>query len=168
MMKASTILLSLLVWARVIPNVFAANSDGVSATGIQGYNVVSYHNAKHPLRGNGHFLSVHDGSTFLFSTAGNKAEFDSNPAKYAPAFEGYCAFGVSVGKKFVGDPEVWRIVDGKLYLNLDTAIQSEWLKDVPDALRPQTEPGRKSKTRQPRSCRFTHLCGLSLDTLIQR
>ena len=145
MMKASTILLSLLDWASVIPNVFAANSDGVSATGIQDYNVVSYHNAKHPLRGNGHFLSVHDGLTFLFSTAENKAEFDSNPAKYAPAFGGYCAFGVSVGKQFVGDPEVWRIVDGKLYLNLDTAIQSEWLKDVPGRIKTANGTWQKIK-----------------------
>jgi len=45
------------------------------------------------------------------------------PEKYAPAFGGYCVFGVSVGKKFVGDPEVWRLVDGKLFLNLDVNIQ---------------------------------------------
>ncbi len=130
-MKTSSILLSLLIWASILPNGFAASSDAASATGVQGYDLVSYHNAKRPARGNGHFVSVHDGSTYLFSTAENKAEFDRDPAKYAPAFGGYCAFGVSVGKKFVGDPEVWRIVDGKLYLNLDTSIQTEWLKDVP-------------------------------------
>jgi hypothetical protein len=47
----------------------------------------------------------------------------TNPEKYVPAYGGYCAFGISVGKKFIGDPEVWRIVDGRLYLNLDTGIQ---------------------------------------------
>lgn len=31
---------------------------------------------------------------------------------------------------FAADPEVWRIVDGKLYLNLDTTIQDLWLADT--------------------------------------
>ncbi len=63
----------------------------------------------------------------------------SAPEKYAPAFGGYCAFGVSVGKKFVGDPEVWRLVDGKLCLNLDVNIQGEWLKDVPGRIKTANE-----------------------------
>jgi hypothetical protein len=36
-----------------------------------------------------------------------------------------------VGKKFVADPEVWKIVEGTLYLNLDKAIQSKWNEDIP-------------------------------------
>ena len=36
-----------------------------------------------------------------------------------------------MGKKFVADPEVWRIVEGKLYLNLDKGIQQKWEKDIP-------------------------------------
>lgn len=148
-MKTSTILLSILIWASIIPNGFAASNHAASATGVQGYDLVSYHNAKRPVRGNGHFLSVHDGSTYLFSTAENKAELDSDPAKYAPAFGGYCAFGVSVGKKFVGDPEVWRIVDGEFFLNLDTTIQSEWLKDVPGRIK--TANGNWQKIKNTRA-----------------
>ena len=44
-------------------------------------------------------------------------------------YGGYCAYGVALGKKFWGDPEVWEIVDGTLYLNLDKSIQQEWDKD---------------------------------------
>ena len=76
-------------------------------------------------------MTLHDGATYLFTNEANKKAFDDNPGKYLPAYGGYCAFGASVGKKFVGDPEVWRIVDGALYLNLDARIQEEWLKDVP-------------------------------------
>lgn len=39
--------------------------------------------------------------------------------------------GLAVGKKFVVDPEAWKIVKGTLYLNLDRGIQKKWLKDVP-------------------------------------
>jgi len=57
--------------------------------------------------------------------------FEANPEKYIPAYGGYCAYGVAVGNKFIADPELWMIEDGKLYLNLDTDIQKKWLKDIP-------------------------------------
>ncbi|MEZ4290158.1 MAG: YHS domain-containing (seleno)protein [Myxococcota bacterium] len=59
----------------------------------------------------------------------------SEPARYLPAYGGCCAYGVSVGKKFVGDPDVWKIVDGRLYTDLDPEIQKTWLGDVPGYIR---------------------------------
>src|SRR5262249_6093744 len=44
-------------------------------------------------------------------------------------------FAVTGGKKFATDPEAWKIVDGKLYLNLDKDVQAEWGKDVPGNIR---------------------------------
>lgn len=102
-----------------------------STPAVSGYDVVSYQVSKRPVRGNGHFVAEHDGVTYIFSSQQNLDLFQRDPERYVPAYGGYCAFGVSVGKKFVGDPEVWRVVDGRLYLNLDASIQDEWLKDVP-------------------------------------
>ena len=133
-MKMKSILSALLIWAG-LTTAAVAGSNEHSTMAVNGYDLVSYHIAKRPVRGNGHFVSVHQGVTYLFSSEGNKDTFDRNPAKYVPAYGGYCAFGVSVGKKFVGDPEVWRIVDGKLYLNLDENIQDMWLKDVPGRIK---------------------------------
>ena len=129
-MKTKVILLAVLGWAGLVASA-SADTVAVSTTGVEGYDLVSYQNSKRPLRGNGHFLTVHEGVTYLFVNEANKAEFDRNPERYLPTYGGYCAFGVSVGKKFVGDPEVWRIVNGRLYLNLDENIQDQWLKDVP-------------------------------------
>jgi len=100
-----------------------------STVGVAGYDLVSYQTSPKPLRGNGHNVSVHDGVTYLFASAENRTTFEADPAKYLPAYGGYCAFGVSVGKKFHGDPEVWRVVDNRLYLNLDAKIQGLWLDD---------------------------------------
>jgi hypothetical protein len=81
--------------------------------------------------------------------------FQKNSQRYVPVYGGYCAFGVSKGKKFIGDPEVWRIVDNRLYFNLDARIQDDWLKDIPgyiataELLRP-TLTGRRSRTKIPR------------------
>jgi YHS domain-containing protein len=101
-----------------------------STPAVWGYDVVSYHVNKRPVRGSGHFTVEHDGATYLFASKQNKDTFSANPEKYVPAYNGYCAFGVALGKKFVGDPEVWRIVDDVLYLNLDANIQDRWLADV--------------------------------------
>ncbi len=117
-----------------------------STPAVQGYDVVSYQASKRPLRGNGHFVATHKGATYQFSSQANLDAFESNPDRYVPAYNGYCAFGVSVGKKFIGDPEVWRVVDGRLYLNLDTGIQTEWLKDVPGRIK--TADGKWSKIRR--------------------
>ncbi len=102
-----------------------------SLPAVQGYDVVSYQTLKRPIRGTGHFTAEHNGATYLFSSEANLNTFKADPEKYAPAYNGYCAFGVSVGKKFIADPEVWRVVDGRLYLNLDANIQDAWLEDVP-------------------------------------
>jgi len=101
-----------------------------STVGVGGYDLVSYQTNQKPLRGNGHNVSVHDGVTYLFASAENRTTFEADPSKYLPAYGGYCAFAVSVGKKFFGDPEVWRVVDDRLYLNLDTKIQDLWLEDT--------------------------------------
>ena len=105
--------------------------DGNSLPAVQGYDVVSYQTAKRPVRGSGHFSADYQGATYIFANQENLQTFKADPQRYAPAYGGYCAFGVSVGKKFIGDPEVWRVVDNRLYLNLDANIQDEWFKDVP-------------------------------------
>ena len=101
-----------------------------SLLAVQGYDVVSYQTGKRPVRGTGHFVAVHDGATYQFASKANLDAFNADPERYVPAYNGFCAFGVSVGKKFIGDPEIYRVVDGRLYLNLDATIQDDWLKDV--------------------------------------
>ena len=81
--------------------------------------------------------------------------FKANPAKYVPAYGGYCAFGVSVGAKFDGDPRYWKIVDGKLYLNLNEKIQKMWLKDVPGNINKAEKSWTKIKHKDPATARLT-------------
>lgn len=104
----------------------------VNTVAVQGYDLVSYHQGDGvPVKGNGNNVAYSHGATYLFANADNKKAFEASPAKYLPAYGGYCAFGVTKGKKFVGDPLVYRLVDGKLYLNLAPEVQKIWVKDVP-------------------------------------
>jgi len=102
-----------------------------STPGLSGYDPVAYFTDGKPVRGSGYHVAVQDGVTYAFANADHKKLFIANPNKYLPVYGGYCAYGVAVGKKFVADPEVWKVVDGTLYLNLDKGIQDKWQKDIP-------------------------------------
>lgn len=149
-MKLGKSILALAALISLSANVMA-NEFTNSVPAVQGYDVVSYQTGKRPVRGNGHFTAVHNGATYLFSSSANQKLFEQSPEKYVPAYGGYCAFGVSVGKKFIADPEVWRIVDGRLYLNLDTAIQADWLKDVPGRIATADRNWKEIKDKNPAS-----------------
>lgn len=122
-----------------------------NTVGVNGYDLVTYHTQKRPLRGNGNYVTVHDGVTYLFSSEANQKEFQKNPQKYLPAYGGWCAFGVSVGKKFSADPEVWEIVDGRLYMNLDPGIYQMWKKDVSGNIKKANTNWPKIKDKSPAS-----------------
>lgn len=129
---ASKFLVSIIVLLASMASASAFAQDFSHSTpGISGYDPVAYFTNGKPIRGSGFHVTVLDGVTYAFATAEHQKMFEANPQKYLPAYGGYCAYGVGVGKKFVADPEVWRIVEGKLYLNLDKSIQQKWEKDIP-------------------------------------
>ena len=99
-----------------------------------GHDVVAYFTAGAPTLGSDKFALAHNGAAYRFASQANLDAFKANPAKYEPAYGGFCAYGVALGKKFDGDPRYWKIVDGRLYLNLNGDIQAEWSKDVPGNL----------------------------------
>ncbi len=88
---------------------------GTSAA-VGGYDSVSYFGG-HPVEGNDKFATIYKGATFKFATAQNLATFKANPARFAPQYGGHCAWAAANNYRFAGDPKVWKIVDGKLYLN---------------------------------------------------
>lgn len=120
-----------------------------STPGIGGYDPVAYFTEGKPVRGNGYHVSEFQGVTYAFSNKANQKQFEANPEKYLPAYGGYCAYGVAVGKKFVANPEVWKVLDGKLYLNLDTDIQQTWEKDVSGNVKKADTNWDKIKDKAP-------------------
>ncbi len=102
-----------------------------STVGVQGYDLVTYFGKTGPQKGNGNHVAAYEGVNYLFATDANKKTFQASPAKYLPAYGGWCAIGVTFNKKIISDPLAWKIVDGKLYLNLDSSVQKLWMKDIP-------------------------------------
>jgi YHS domain-containing protein len=107
----------------------AINTDK-NGLALYGYDPVAYQTDSSAIKGSEAFTATHEGATYRFATAANRDAFQANPDKYLPAYGGYCAYGVSRGYKVKIDPEAFRVVEGRLYLNYDKSVQSQWLKDI--------------------------------------
>ena len=108
--------------------VFTGIVDGVA---VGGYDPVAYFREGEAVEGDPSITTTWRGASWRFSSEGNRVAFEKEPEKYAPAYGGYCSWAVAQGKLAKGDPENWDIVEGRLYLNYNEKVQSDWRKDIP-------------------------------------
>ncbi len=107
---------------------------GVDGTNIAvgGYDTVSYFQGDGvPVVGDAKYTVEYNGAEWHFSSQANADTFKTNPEAYAPQFGGHCAWAMSRGALAPGDPTIYKIVDGKLYLNFNKEVQDMWVKDIP-------------------------------------
>ena len=140
MKRMSTVLASVVFAAAA--SAALAGEQYVDGTGyaVSGYDVVSYFDIEQsavgdaqpvPLPGNAALTADYNGATWAFATEENRDRFLADPAKFAPAYDGHCAFGVAQGGKVPGNPTLWRIVDDTLYLNITKNVAGFWEADIP-------------------------------------
>ncbi len=108
---------------------FNVDSDKVA---IHGYDPVAYFTEGKPMQGKDEFEQVWEGARWQFTSATNLELFKANPERNAPQFGGYCAGVLAVGEYADGDPKLFTIVDGKLYLLKNKKYQTAWRK-APEA-----------------------------------
>lgn len=116
------------VAALALPSAPAFAKDPLALTG---YDPVSYFSGRAPEKGSSQFTAKHRGKTYQFSSAQNRDAFAANPSRFAPQYDGYCAYGVARGYKVGVDPLAYKVVDGKLYVNYSRSVQRTWSRDVP-------------------------------------
>lgn len=99
---------------------------------VDGYDAVAYFTEGKPVKGSKKFKTEYMGADWYFSSQENLEKFTANPENFAPQYGGYCAWAIAEKNDFApGDPEQWKIVNGKLYLNYNADIQQRWQKDIP-------------------------------------
>lgn len=123
------LLLSLTVAAQKSP--IYSTDDGA----IKGYDPVAYFTSGEPVKGKADFTYNWKDADWYFSSQENLDKFKAEPETYAPQFGGYCAFGVSKGALYKIEPDAWKIVDGKLYLNYSKGIQKKWEANQADFIK---------------------------------
>jgi YHS domain-containing protein len=98
---------------------------------LHGYDPVAYFTAGKPVPGKAEFATKWQGAEWRFASAEDRDRFVKEPEKYAPQYGGHCAYGMALGHLAPSDPQAWKVVDGKLYLNYSKDVQAQWLKDTP-------------------------------------
>ena len=130
-----TILVTLLLGIAAAAHAAGESNLDASGLALKGYDPVAYFTEQKPLKGKPEITAQHEGATYRFASAANRDAFAAAPAKYAPQYGGYCAFGVASGYKAPIEPDAWTVVDGKLYLNYNQSVRSKWSSDIPGFLR---------------------------------
>lgn len=96
---------------------------------MRGFDPVSYFSSSRPLKGNSKFHADYKGITYYFASAENVAEFKKSPAKYEPAYGGWCAYTVAVnGDRVKINPVSYKIIEGRLYLFYNFGSDNRLLK----------------------------------------
>ena len=96
---------------------------------LQGLCPIAYFALNEPKQGKPEYSSTYEGKLYYFVSEEAKQEFDKTPDKYLPAYDGWCAFGLSIEKELEADPTNFKIIDGKLHLflkNDDTDALELW------------------------------------------
>lgn len=110
-------------------NTVAGLTAAGAPLGLHGVDPVAFIDLGNRIEGAAKHSAVHDGVAYYFSSEANLAAFNANPAKYVPQNGGFCTYGVSVGKKFDGNPRYAAVQDGKLYVFLSEEIFQAFQKD---------------------------------------
>jgi len=113
------------------PEGMAAKKSTADDLAIKGYDTVAYFKSGKALKGSESAAFQWHGMTWRFLNKENRDMFAASPEKYAPQYDGYCAWAMTEARKAQTDPEVWEIVNGKLYLNCSRTAHEKWSRDIP-------------------------------------
>lgn len=109
-----------------------AEAGNQLATALGGFDTVAYFTEGKAVPGRAKYHHFWNGAVWYFSSEENRNQFAATPTSFAPQYDGYCAWAASQNYKRPGDPQVWQIVDGKLYVKVHEGAQEKWRADIPN------------------------------------
>jgi YHS domain-containing protein len=98
---------------------------------IEGYDPVAYFTDQRPVLGQPAFQTRYMGAWYRFASAEHQAQFEAEPAKYAPAYGGYCGYAASIDRLSPIDPQFFQVIDGRLILQHNQRAWDKWNADLP-------------------------------------
>jgi YHS domain-containing protein len=102
---------------------------------LKGHDPVAYFTADRPVLGAPAFKTDFDGVTYRFVNEENRFAFMKNPLKYVPMFGGYCANSMTYAIPWGGEPDTWKIIEGRLYIFRGVAARRYFMMDEEANLR---------------------------------
>jgi len=125
--------------------------DLYDAPELGGYCPVSYQTQGKAVRGSSEFRQVHKGFVYTLSGTEAVAAFAKEPDRYVPRYAGFCAEGVSRGKKYRGDPTTFAVYEGRTYLFFDEKARSTFTVNMTESVKSadQNWPAVRSSKNAP-------------------
>jgi YHS domain-containing protein len=105
-------------------------TDRYSGLAIYGYDPVAYFTDSAARPGRGEFELSYAGVVWRFCNEGNRAAFAANPEAYMPRFGGHDPMGIARGSPTPGHPELWLVVNDRLYLFFSDTARREFAKEA--------------------------------------
>lgn len=124
------------------------NTD-TNGLALRGFDAVAYFAVDSAIKGDPKYEYAWNGAKWIFTNEENMKKFQADPETYAPQFGGYCSYAVSEGYTADGDPEAWKIVDGKLYLNYNQEVKQKWEQNEAERIDKGTVNWQEFKKKKP-------------------
>jgi hypothetical protein len=103
--------------------------DWHSGLAINGFDPVTFFTDGKSELGSGNFEFRYAGAVWRFTNSGNRAAFAERPDVYMPKYGGYDPVDVARGVAVPGNPQLWAIVNERLFLFYDDAQRKKFLSN---------------------------------------
>jgi len=100
-------------------SVNVVSEGGDSDLMLGGNDPVAYFAAGASVTGRSSIKAQHLGLTYRFASDENRRQFITSPERYVPQFGGFCAQAMAYAVPVPASTDVFKIIDGKLYLFAD-------------------------------------------------
>lgn len=130
--------LGLIIVAFILGGCASRNMLPAGAAGkamLAGNDPISYHTQPAPVKGDPKITATWDGGLYFFVNDANRELFQKSPEKYAPQYGGYCSNGALYAIMLGGTADVYKIVDGRLFMFGDPSSRRYWEMDQGESIR---------------------------------
>lgn len=123
---------------------------------IKGYDPVAYFPefGGEATEGESSIETAYKGVRYRFASVKNRDAFIANPAKFEPAYGGWCAWAMKDGDKTTIDPKTFIVKDGRLFLFYSGFLgntRDSWVKQDHDTQARQSDASwKKISGEEPR------------------
>ena len=108
---------------------------GADNVAIKGYDPVAYFTEGRATKGSPDIAFSWNEAEWHFASDAHRDMFVADPEQYAPQFGGRCSMGMALGALATPDPEVWKIIDDRLYLYFSTGAREKFVRSTAENLK---------------------------------
>ena len=96
---------------------------------LKGHDPVAYFTVNKPVPGRPDLKVEHEGVTYRFASAANREQFQLNPDKFKPQYNGFCSNGLVYAIPLGGNHDTFKIVNGRLFMFGGANSKKYWEMD---------------------------------------